>query len=190
MTRKTRILIISAAAAIATAAVMCYTTHRSDRRAGIAEVRDRDKVTNFERSMRADVGNNVSLTPYGAFDFQGVAMATKTCQHMIVTCAKFHCLCNHAEFDGKCDKAKCENEKLPTFRQMGELYLRLKPNIAHSSRRTIIPSLERLAQTIGLNLDSKVALGINEWADIYKHLDGSQLLAYLPLDVLPVPNDN
>ena len=76
---------------------MCYTLHRSDRRAGIAEVRDRDKVTNFERSMMVDVGNDVSLTHHGAFDFQGVAMATEMCQHMIVMCAKTHQACVHSK---------------------------------------------------------------------------------------------
>lgn len=169
MTRKMRVSSIIATVAIASVAAICYTLHRSDRRAGIAEVRCRDKVTNFERSD-GDCVNNAHLTPIGAFDFQGVAMATKTCQHMIVTCAKFHCMCNHAEFDGACDKANCENEKLPTFRQMGEIYLNLKQNIAYSSKRTVLPSLEKISKTIGLDLDSKVALGINEWADVYKQL--------------------
>ena len=94
-------------------------------------------------------------------------MATKTCQHMIVTCAKYHCMCNHAEFDGKCDKATCENEQLPTFRQMGDLYLKLKDKISYNSRRSVMPTLERIAKTIGMDLDSKVALGIQEWASIY-----------------------
>ena len=50
MTRKTRVSSIIIAGAVAMAATMCYTLHRSDRRAGIAEVEDRDKVMNFERS--------------------------------------------------------------------------------------------------------------------------------------------
>lgn len=70
--------------AVAGVSALCYTTHRSGRRAGIAEVRDRDKVMNFERAMRADVGNNISLTPYGAFDYSGGQ--AMSCQHAIVYC--------------------------------------------------------------------------------------------------------
>lgn len=179
MERKTRVSSIIIAGAIALCATMCYTLHRSDRRVGIAEVRDRDKVMNFERSMRADVYNDVSLTQHGAFDFQDVAMATKTCQHMIVMCAKTHLPCSHANYDGSCDKAECGNESLPTFRQMGELYLSVKTNVSHKCRRIILPTLSRIAATIGLDIDSKVALGLNEWELIYKRLtDGTHLLAH------------
>ena len=138
MERKTRVSSIIIAGAIALCATMCYTLNRSDSRVGIAEVRDRDKVMNFERSMLADVYNDVSLTQHGAFDFQDVAMATKTCQHMIVMCAKTHLPCSHANYDGSCDKAECGNESLPTFRQMGELYLSVKTNVSHKCRSIIL----------------------------------------------------
>ena len=178
MTRKTRVSSIIIAGAVAMAATMCYTLHRSDRRAGIAEVEDRDKVTISERSLRADC-IAVSSTPLWALGFSEVAMATKTCQHMIVMCAKTHLPCSHAKYDGGCDKAECGNESLPTFRQMGELYLSVKPNVSHKSRSIILPTLARIAGTIGLDLDSKVALGLNEWEIIYKRLsDGSHPYAH------------
>lgn len=129
--------------------------------------------------MMVDVGNDVSLTHHGAFDFQGLAMATKTCQHMIVMCAKTHQACVYAKYDGECDCSECGNESLPTFRQMGELYLGAKPNISYKSRSVILPTLERIAKTIGLELGSKVALGLNEWELIYKRLiDGSHPFAH------------
>ena len=164
--------------AIAICATMCYTLHRSDRRAGIAEVEDRDKVTISERSLRADC-IAVSSTPLWALGFSEVDMATKTCQHMIVMCAKTHLPCSHANYDGSCDKAECGNESLPTFRQMGELYLSVKTNVSHKCRSIILPTLSRIASTIGLDLDSKVALGLNDWELIYKRLtDGTHLLAH------------
>lgn len=62
---------------------------------------------------------------------------------------------------------------------MGELYLGVKPNISFKSRSVILPTLERIAETIGLTLDSKVALGLNEWELIYKRLsDGTHPLAH------------
>lgn len=177
MTRKTRVSIIIAGV-IAIGATMCYTLHRSDRRAGIAEVRCRDKVMNFERS-NGDCANSAHLTPIGAFDFQEVAMATKTCQHMIVMCAKTHQACVHAKYDGECECSECGNESLPTFRQMGELYLRAKTNVSQKSRDMVLPTLGRIAGTIGLGLDSKVALGVNEWELIYKRLtDGTHPFAH------------
>ena len=178
MTRKTRVFCRIFAVAVALFTAICYTLNRFDRRAEIAEVRCRDKVMNFER-FNGDCANSAHLTPIGAFDFQGVAMATKTCQHMIVMCAKTHLPCSHAKYDGGCDKAECGNESLPTFRQMGELYLSVKPNVSHKSRSIILPTLARIAGTIGLNLDSKVALGVNEWELIYKRLsDGSHPYAH------------
>lgn len=63
MTHRTRVFCGIVAGAVALGTAICYTLHRSDRRAGIAEVRDRGKVTNFERFMMTDVGNDVSLLP-------------------------------------------------------------------------------------------------------------------------------
>ena len=101
------------------------------------------------------------------------------CQNMIVMCAKTHLQCSHATFDGNCNMAKCGNEAIPTFRQMGELYLSVKKNISRTSRNIIIPILKRLAETIGMNLDSKVMLGINEWELIYRRLsEGTHPLAH------------
>lgn len=178
MTHRTRVFCGIFAGAVALGTAMCYTLHRSDRRSGIAEVRCRDKVMNFERS-NGDCVNNAHLTPIGAFDFQGVAMATEMCKHMIVMCAKTHQACVHAKYDGECECSECGNESLPTFRQMGELYLGAKPNISYKSRSVILPTLERIAKTIGLELDSKVALGLNEWELIYTRLkDGSHPLAH------------
>lgn len=106
-------------------------------------------------------------------------MATEMCKHMIVMCAKTHQACVHAKYDGECECSECGNESLPTFRQMGELYLGAKPNISYKSHSVILPTLERIAKTIGLELDSKVALGLNEWELIYTRLkDGSHLLAH------------
>lgn len=97
---------------------------------------------------------------------------------MIAMCAKTHLPCPHASYDGKCSGAECGNESLPTFRQMGEIYLGAKPNVSKKTRYVILPVLGRIAETAGLTLDSKVALGVNEWELIYRRLaDGTHPIA-------------
>ena len=178
MTRKKRVLSFIIAGAIAFAATMCYTLHRSDRRAGIAEVRDRDKVMNFERSMRVDVGNDISLTPHGAFDYSGVAMATNTCQHMIVMCAKSHHQCSHAKYDGQCEMANSAENAKPTFRQMYKIYCSVAKSDDVMKERTLFV-LKRIAQLASLPFDGRGELTADEWELVYARLkDGTHPYAH------------
>ena len=116
MERKTRVSSIIIAGAIALCATMCYTLHRSDRRAGIAELEDRDKVTISERSFRAGC-IAVSSTHLLALGFSEVAMATKTCQHMIVMCEKTHLPCSRCKV---CKSREHKDEKLMCMRNTSE----------------------------------------------------------------------
>lgn len=176
MTRRTRVLGIIGALALST--MMCYTIFRSDCMAGIAEVRYREVSRNFERS-NGDCDKIAYLTPIRAFSYSIMTMAEKTCKHMIAMCAITHLPCSHAKFDGECKQSECVNESFPTYRQMADIYLEVKPNISHKGRSIILPTMKRLAETIGHNLDSKVVLGINEWELIYKRLtDGSHPFAH------------
>ena len=173
MKRKTRVLSFITAGTVAVAAALCYTLHRSDRRAGIAEVRDRDKVMNFERSMRVDVGNDISLTPHGAFDYSGVAMATNTCSHMIVMCAKSHHQCSHAKYDGQCEIANSAENAKPTFRQMYEIYRSVAKSDDVMKERTLFV-LKRIAQLANVSFDERGELTAEEWDLVYTRLkDGT-----------------
>ena len=101
-----------------------------------------------------------------------------TCRHMISMCAKTHLPCPHAKLDGECEGAECGNDRLPTFRQMGDIYLSTKKNVGIKTRSIVLPILRRIAETAGLTLDSKVALGVNEWELIYRRLlDGTHPIA-------------
>lgn len=173
MTRKARVSSYIIVGAVAFAATMCYTLHRSDRRAGIAEVRDRDKVMNFERSMRVDVGDDISLTPHGAFDYSGVAMATNTCPHMIAMCAKSHQACLHAKYDGECEMANSAENAKPTFEQMYKIYCSVANSEDAMKERTLFV-LKRIAKLANLPFEGRGELTADEWKLVYSRLkDGT-----------------
>ena len=98
-----------------------------------------------------------------------------TCRHMISMCAKTHLPCPHAKTAGECDCAECGNDGLPTFRQMGDIYLSTKKNVGIKTRKIVLPVLRRIAETAGLTLDSKVALGVNEW-ELIVNVQGNPML--------------
>ena len=144
--------------AVAAVSALCYTTHCSGRRVGIAEVRCRDKVTIFGRS-NGDCVNNAHLTPVGAFDYSG--RTTMSCQFSIVYCPLHKGGLVPCEFKGRedeCPLAKAGGcRRIPSVEECIKLY---EANAACSAvrKRNVRNLIENAVARCGRRMDESASV--------------------------------